>query len=347
MKKMIALTLLALCLVIFSLPVDCKAQKHTIVTEIIFPASHPRLGQNTVMGEWLNAVESESKGLITIERHWGGEPVPVKEALDALGAGTIDMLVTFPSWYSGKIAIGDIVAIAKNFKTVADFYDLWWYSPLGKIMDEVYQKRANAKAIFGGPLAASSFQISKRAKKIRHIDDFKGLKIRAAGGTASQIVKYLGGSPVFLIAAEYYTGMQRGSIDAGLMATHSLQSYKMWEVSDQVVTTAPINNNFGFVFMNYDKWNKLDAKLQGLLVDNARKLESHAIAAVNLVDARITKMAREKGVEFYALPPEDEAKMWELVEPIWDSYVDSCSKQGLGEEGKQVREIIGKRFSAQ
>lgn len=323
-----------------------KGETVTLVVENVYPPGHSRLGEKAVIGMWLDAVEKNSNGKIRFERHWAGEPIPSKETLDALSVGTLDVIVAFPPYFSGKVGIGDVCAMPKNFRTFADIYDLWWNSPMGEIIDRVYQKRANAKFLFPAIFAPENFQISKKSKKIRKFEDFKGMKIRAGGGALMQTVKAIGGSPVQTVGGEYYTAMQRGTIDAGIMTTYSLETYKMWEVADQIVNPPIFNHCFVGVWINLDKWKSLSPELQRVLIDTARKLETRWIAYCEMDDARIEKLAKKHGVEFYVLPPEEQAKMWAAVAPVWDTYIKNCERQGLGSEARQVREIIEQRFSA-
>ncbi len=318
----------------------------SIVIEVVYPPSHTRLGAKAVIGTWLDAVEKNGKGMIKFERHWAGEPVPSKETLDALSVGTLDMVVAFPPFFSGKVGIGDVCAMPKNFMTFADIYDLWWNTPFGEIIDKAYQKRANAKFLFPAIFAPENFQIGKRSKKIRKFEDFKGMKIRAGGGALMRTVKAIGGVPVQTVGGEYYTAMQRGTVDAGLMTTYSLETYKMWEVCDQVVNPPIFNHCFVGVWMNLDKWKSLSPEQQNILISNARKLETHWIAYCEMDDARIKNIAMKEGVEFFVLPLEEQAKMWAAVAPVWNYFIENCEKQGLGKEAKQVMEIMQKRFDS-
>ncbi len=322
------------------------AGKVKLVFQNNYPTKHSRLGVKTV-GKWMDEVEKASGGKIKFERHWAGEPVPAKEALDGLSRGVIDALVAFPPYYSGKIAIADICAMPQNFKTAQDVYDLWFNSDLGKLIDKVYQKRARVKVLFPVIFAPENFQVSKKAKKVRRFADFKGLKIRAGGGMLMQTVKAIGASPVHTHGGEYYTAMQRGTIDAGLMTTYSLETYKMWEVANQVVNPPIMNNCFVLVYMNLRAWNKLDPALQKILLSTARKMVPFWIKYIQSDDARITKKAKQKGVEFFVLPKAEENKMWQATEKVWDLYVKTCTSQGFGKEAKRIRAIVKKRFNAQ
>jgi TRAP-type C4-dicarboxylate transport system substrate-binding protein len=347
MKK-IGLVAMVFVFVLFSFTVESAEKEFKLVFEYHGPATHTRAGNKAPMcGGYLDAVEKKSGGRIKFERHWGGEPVPTKEMLDALRKGTLDIITEVASYYSGKVAIGDIGMMPKNYRTFSDVFDLWWHSPLGNIIDSVYQKRAGVKVLFPLIFAPENMQISKKSKKIRKFEDFKGLKIRGGGGMADLAAKAIGGAPVTTIGGEYYTAMQRGTIDAGIMTTYSLESYKMWEVCDQVVNPPIFNSCWQPWFMNLNKWNELGPELQNLLISTHREMETHFISYINVDDARIEKLARERGIEFYTLPLAEAEKMWKAVGPVWDDYVEKCAMQGTESEAKQVRAILQERFEAQ
>lgn len=346
MKKLILIASMMILFVASTISPAAADQKPiTLVFENVFPSTHSRMGER-VVGLWLDAVEKNSNGRIKFERHWAGALVPPKETLDALSVGTLDLIMAFPPYFSGKVGIADVCAMPKNFKTYADIYDLWWNSPMGSIIDKVYQKKANAKFLYPSIFAAENFQISKKTKKISELSDFSGLKVRAGGGALNATVRAIGATPVQLMGGEYYTAMQRGTVDAGLMATYSLETYKMWEVCDQVVNPPIFNHCFVGVWMNLDKWKSLPPELQKIFIQSARDLETHWIAHCEMDDARITKIAQSKGVQFYTFPPAEQAKMWKAVAPVWDTYIANCKKQGLEKEAQQIREIIEKRFDS-
>jgi len=64
-------------------------------------------------------------------------------------------------------------------------------------------------------------------------------------------------------------------------------------------------------------------------------------------DARVIKIAKERGVEFYTLPPAEQEKLYKAMENVWDEYVAKCDKQGMKNEAIQVRSILHERFYSQ
>ena len=171
-------TLFTFTLILSAVPV--AAETVTFIFQNNYPTKHSRIGEKTV-GKWMDEVEKKSNGKIAFERHWAGEPLPAMEALNGLSQGVIDILVAFPPYYSGQVAIADICAMPKNFKKVDDVYDLWLNSDMGKLIDGVYQERINVKVLFPLIFAPENFQVSKKTKKVETFADFKGMKIRAGG----------------------------------------------------------------------------------------------------------------------------------------------------------------------
>lgn len=335
-----------ICFVLAGLSGISFAEKQvTIIFENNYPTQHSRLGEVTI-GKWLDAVEEVSGGKISFERHWAGEPVPANEALGALSKGLIDMLVAFPPYYSGEVAIADICAMPQNFKVPADIYDLWWNSPMGDIINKVYKERVGVQIVFPVIFAPENFQVSKKSNKVKKFEDFQGMKIRAGGGMPSETVKAIGGSPVHTHGGEYYTAMQRGTVDAGLMTTYSLETYKMWEVSDQVVNPPILSNCWVGVYINNSKWEQLGADMQKIMLDTARRIQFSWLTYLRRDDSKIQDKAQKKGVEFYTLPPEDQTKMWNKTQKVWDIYVEKCADQGYEKEAKELQDMLRNRFNS-
>lgn len=346
MKK-IGLVAVVLMFVLSSFTVQSAEKQFKLVFEYHGPATHNRAGNTAPMcGGFMDTVEKKSGGRIKFERHWGGQPVPVLEMLSAVKRGTLDIISETPDYYSGQVAIGDIGIMPKTFRTNEDIFDLWWNSPLGKIIDEAYQKRAGVKVLFPHIFGDSTIQVAKATKKIRRFEDFNGLKMRAPGGIPQIVTKALGAAPVSIVGAEYYTAMQRGVVDAGIMPTYSLESYKLWEVADQVVNPPIFSSCFMLWFINMDKWKELGPELQQLIISTHRETEKPSISYIVDDDARVEKIAREKGVQFYTLPSVDQEKLLKAMENVWDDYIAKCEKQGMKSEATQVKAILHERFNS-
>ena len=327
-------------------PAPAADAQFKLIFESVYPKGHMRF---LVVDDLMDRIEAASKGRIKFERHYGGEPVSKKEALNALTRGAIDMLLAYPTYYDGKIAIGDWQQLPSNFHTWQDCWELGVNGRVAKIMEEVYSQRGRVQYITATPVAPYNFQVAKKAAKIKNAADFKGMKIRSAGGSASIAIKLLDASPVMTIGGEYYQAMQKGVVDAGLMTTYSLKQYRLWEVADQVVNPPLIGYAAAFVWMSGKTWKKLPQDLQATIIKVARDRslwEKWIKIYEKDQDGPIIAEAKKRGVEFYVLPPAEAKKMYQAAQPTWDWYVKQCEKQGLGPQAQEVRKLILDRFNA-
>ena len=346
MKKTVFLMLLVLSLIAWSFSVAFAGSEYRLFWQNFASPKH-RCSVNAI--RFGDALMAASKGRIKFNYHFG-EPVPNKELLNACGAGTIDLFNSSVTYYSGKVGIADFFMMPSNFKSYEEMFDIFMNTELWDIIDKVYRKKSNCTIIY--PLALFSdenFQISKKTKKVRRLDDLKGMKIRAAGGAVHQTVKYLGASPTLTISSEYYTAVARGTVDGGLITNYTLQTYKMWEVCHQVVNPPVFPTGTTPVWMNLDSWNSLPEDLQQVFRRVARdpKLFQETLEYLKMKDKEIKKTAIEKyGVEFYNLPAQDAKEMYKKVEPVWDWYVNNCTRQGFGEEAKRIKNLLLDRFYA-
>lgn len=312
----------------------------------IYPATHSESGENASPGKWLKAVEEASNGRIKFKRHWGSDLVPPLQLLKAAGAGTVDIILTYPSFYAGEVAIGDLDVLPTAFKDGADLFDAWFNTPVGSIVSGVYEKAANVKALFPTLAGPNVLQISKKMPKIKTVDQLKGRIVRTSAGPDRDIMRELGASTVQLVTTDVYLALERGTVDVSMMTNATLQAYALWEVVHQV-TPAVTPVVWSMVYMNLDKWKQLDPDLQKLLIDTERKMEKQFIADVAANTDRIVETAKTKyGIEYYTWPPEEEKKLIKASAVAWDAYVSRNTKQGFGAEAQRLKDILTKRFES-
>ncbi len=322
---------------------DGPKQTYLLTFESVYPKGHMRL---KFVEDCLDQIETRSNGKIKFFRNYG-KPARKDKGIDALVAGNIDILVAYPTYYTDKIAIGSFQQLPGNFKGWEDCWDLLVNGKVGEIVDQVYMKHANVKYLGAFPIGPYNFQITKKAKKVRTLEDFKGLKIRGTSVESSSGIKALGAQPVDTIG-DYYKALEKGSIDGGLMTSYTIKQYNLWEVCDEVVEPPFIGYVAGFFWMSANKWNKMDDEARSIIIDviHSKELWAKWVKVyTEKQDEPIIAEAKARGMDFFVLPPEEVSKMYTLTSGCWDSYVTTCQKQGIGEEALEIKNIIRERFN--
>ncbi len=166
-------------------------------------------------------------------------------------------------------------------------------------------------------------------KPVRTLEDIKGMKIRAGGGTHSQIIAALGATQVSMPGADAYTAMQRGTLDAIHFNDAAALIFKLHEVSK-----FRSSNGFNVLTVEYcmggDWFDALPADLQVVVNNWGRQM---AIAeGVAFYDyggqVNVIKM-QEQGLQKIDLPESELARWREAVSGVEAAWIADTEKKGL------------------
>ena len=155
-------------------------------------------------------VKEMSEGRLNIQVFAGGELVPPMGTFDAVSQGTVECGYGAAYYWGGK------ETACQWFTTVpfgldAQGFNSWIYSGGGQqLWEETYAPFNLVPRLVAntGPQMGGWFN-----KEINTIADFKGLKMRIPG-LGGKVVSKAGGTVVLLPAAEIFTSLERGVLDA-------------------------------------------------------------------------------------------------------------------------------------
>ena len=218
-------------------------------------------------------VDEMSNGRFRIQVLPSGQIMPPFECFDAASKGTIEaFMATSAYWYEKEPAIEWFTSIPFGMNNAG--MAAWFYQGDGLKLWEETDAPFNLvprPSPVVAPQMAGWFR-----KKISTIGDYKGLKMRIGTGLGGKLVAKAGGTAVLSPAAEIYSALERGVIDAaewvaphddmklGLHKTARYYHYPGWHELSNV-------NEFTF--------NK---KAYEALPTDLRHILEHAVAAVTV-----------------------------------------------------------------
>lgn len=276
--------------------------------------------QYKIAQQWAEDVAQRSNGEITIELLPSSAIVGNNETLDAVGAGILQGHITDPSYFAGK---------NPAFAVYGNMVGAWSdpYQFLGYMRNAGGEDRYNALVepynvhlIRAGAMIPEAL-VSKR--KIETMEDFKGLKIRAPEGMVSNIFQLAGAAPVNLPTSEVYTALEKGVIDAAdytVFATNYTQGYHRF---------APYAIYPGFhsmpmmaVSLNKDIWDELSPDDQQMLRDSIDGFVDHLYQQLTEADQEQVEIAKQDGVKFSTLSPDELKKFRATAQSEWENWRD-------------------------
>lgn len=311
----------------------------TLKAQFFLPKGHPiskRLEQ--IYGE----IEKATHGAVHIQSFYASELVPLRQALDGLSNGTLDLLVGPGNYYSGKIALADFGIMPLNFKSFSSRSEAFYTDGIGAMLDKVYgQVGVTVQAPFDYFIGEEL--LVRKGVTVNGYADLKGLKVRVAGGELVALVKAMGGEPVFIAPPEVYTGLQRGTVDAAIFPIHDLKPLRLQEVVGTAVGpdylfSGPMMHFFMF---NKATWNRLSPTVRREIHDTLRHAAQRDDAnAHHQLDTPYRRSAKAAGIRFLTLPPDEVHKAQEATDAARAAYLKYNEDQGHGQQAHRILDIL-------
>jgi TRAP-type C4-dicarboxylate transport system substrate-binding protein len=271
---------------------------------------------------YLDKLEDQADGKLEVEWHPGAELVSTPEALDALGEGVFEVLISTGSAYAGAVPLGtwqDLPLFPEGFQQSLNAVQK---TDVLDILDKEYQAKTNTKLLQFRPISPYIMVMAK-GHEIRDIADFKGQKIRSAGGAVTEFLKTVGAVPVELDNTELFTGMQTGTVDGLVLPLYTLESYKLGEIAGSVTNIGPGSLVGQYVWMNLDTYNGLPDDIKALLDSTAAEDAADQVAFWDDIQSKSEAYAKKYGVESIEFEPAEAAKLREMLNPLVDKFAES------------------------
>ena len=160
--------------------------------------------------EFARDIELMSKGQLKIKVFNAGELIPALQVFDAVSQGAVQMGFAASYYWSGKIPASQIFTVVPFGMTEKG--SLAWIKFGGGL--ELWRELYEPFGVVPFPMGSTGVQMGGWFnKKIDSMKDIQGLKMRIPG-LGGKVIAKAGGNPILLSAAELYTALERGTIDA-------------------------------------------------------------------------------------------------------------------------------------
>ena len=275
-------------------------------------------GYDSVSEEFVDVIDHMSNGRMKIQLHPVGALFPIKEGLEAVGNGIVEIGMMTGGYFSGKL--GPIATLESGVpgaeRTAMERYAFFYRKGFLELAREAYAKY---NVFYLAPHLSPQWDIISK-KPINGAKDFDGLKIRSFGIEAKWY-ESMGASVVFLSGAEIYTALSTGVVDAVRWGSPSnLYQLSLQEVGKYYIQPSPMpapNNNF---LINTDAWNSLPDDLKSIMQEAAKLASLSYLARAAQLDAAAIKEMKAAGVQVIRIPDDEWSKMEVSVRKLWAEY---------------------------
>lgn len=264
--------------------------------------------------EFANLVNEYSEGTIEVDTFYGAELGNLTAAVESMVQGTIDIVSTGTSYFSGYVPEIQVFELPYMFKTNEEARKTLDGEPGDKVRELFTEKGIILLCYWESGLR----HVTNSRQPIITPDDMNGIKIRTVvSATQQKTWESFGAIPMALDMNETFTAMQQGTVDAQENTLAQIVTAKLYEVQKYLSLTghAYTPMPYGISKITWDKLN--DAQKDAVLkaAQEARDLQ-RSLDDVSDIDN--VQLLKDKGIIVEENP--DREAFAAKVQPVYDMF---------------------------
>jgi TRAP-type C4-dicarboxylate transport system substrate-binding protein len=326
-RRLLTQGLLLACAValVSALPLGAaRAQaQQPIVMKISLAALNDPLHQ--FAKDYAALIDKDSGGRIKTEIYPASQLGAIPRQIEGTQFGAIQCVITPPEFFSGVDERYEVMAAPGLFATLAHAQRVTGDPEVRKLILGL----GADKGLHGVALLTSqpSQVIAKSA--VRHLEDFKGKKLRVfASQFQSVAFARLGVTPVAMTLGDVLPALQQGAID-GAVAGTVIYSAMHYQDAAKYVTDIGQPVVFGLAAVSKKWYDALPADLQQIIDKDAAAANIQVNPQSVEIIAQANKKWTDSGGELISLPPDEQAAMLKTFASVGEDV--SKTKPQVGE----------------
>jgi len=272
-------------------------------------------------------IAKQYPGELEIKYTGGPEVIPNREQVEALRNGIVDIVFTTDGYYTSALPEVNALSLTK--------IKPWEERSTGvnDFLNKGHQEKLNS--FYLGRMGSGIPFTLYLNKPITHAD-FTGLKIRCSP-THINFLKKLGAQPLVIPPPDVYTALERGLADGFIWPAGLIRDWGWHEVTKHIVTT-----NFymavNVVLVNKDKWDKIPAHLQKLLIQTQEQAEHYAVERGQAHVDKEFAAFKKQGINFIDLSAKEAEKLENTAyDELWKIVIKKAPVNG-----PQLKNMVSK-----
>ena len=256
-----------------------------------------------------------SEGELTVKVFAANELVPAFECFDAVSQGVAELAHAASYYWQGKSKAANFFASVPFGLTAAEQTGWVRYGGGQELWDELYAKFGLKGFIAGnsGTQMGGWFN-----RKIRSIEDFKGLKMRMPG-LGAEVLRRVGAAAVNISGTELFGALQTGAIDATewigpwndvAFGFHKITKYYYGPGFHEPGTTLEL-------MVNLEKYEALPRHLKDIIAASCQMENDEMIAEYAVRNAQaLETLKQDHRVEIEHFPDDVVKALWKATEAV-------------------------------
>ncbi|MCZ4287708.1 TRAP transporter substrate-binding protein DctP [Hoeflea alexandrii] len=282
---------------------------------------------------FMEKVKELSGGSIDIQFFPGGQLGKGQDALRLVQTGVADIADISPAYISDKFVLSSVAELPAMFDTACEGTAAFAELATGEgIIAENEFKPYDVRILVS--IAYAPYKILTVAKKVETVNDFKGLKIRTAGGAMDMTANALEAVSVRMPGPDILASMSRGTLDGSFAPLQSVKVFDLQTVLKHQTTDVSLGSFITVYAISNRAWNSLSDDQRSALTEAGKFATKNHCEYVDAEEPKVIKELEGYGVEANSMADGELAKLdnsLSTVQQQWAEQVD-----GLGKPGSEV-----------
>lgn len=301
--------------------VRAKAPTTLRFTNFAGPTSFLTTG---IFRPFFDKIEAASEGTLKIDIYSGGSLAGAKHTYDAVRKGIADMGWGVTSYTPGRFNVATIVELPFEAKDCATASHGLWTLYENDMLD-------GFKGVEVLSVMSSGIQHAHAAQPVKGLDDFDGLRVRAAGAAAAMMWEAFGAIPIALPVPAIAESLSKNTLNGSMNDWNALKTWGILEFLTAHVDV-PMGSSPCFLTMNKAVFDGLPEPAKKALKDHSGPVFNGFWAAqLDGENQRLRADVAAMADHTIITPTADDMARWKAtVAPVAEKWT------GLVEDGPRI-----------
>jgi TRAP-type C4-dicarboxylate transport system substrate-binding protein len=296
------------------------------VTELVYASPYgPNHPFSRADRKWMEFVETESGGSLTIKPSWSGALLSSEHSMLELRHGVADIGLITPIYVKGGV---HLTRTQSGFYSGANSVEaqVALYRCLAASDPQLDDELAGLKllAVQGGSLPG----IVTRTRPVRRLADLEGMRIRAPTELLP-VLRELGADPVSMPMGEVYSALAKGVLDGVVAAADVFLSLHFAEVTQFFTRLAVPRGAYPARAMNLDRWLGISPEHREILERGSGVWEAALAFETRTAESRGLEHAEEAGITMFTIAPDEQSRFDALYLREAEQSAASLARYGI------------------
>jgi len=289
------------------------------------PTTHPL---TTIVAEpFAEEIERLSNGRVTATVFAAGALGASADHYDIVASGSADMAIWVPIYTPGRFPLTEMMEFPflVDNATIGTKLALEMFERHPEMVEEYLPVKVLST------FAISPMYISSNNKKVTSIDDINGMRIRVNSQMSGDVITAMGGTPMQLAAGDFYTALERNTIDALIHGADGFATFNLAEVTKYAISNISWGNATCAFGINMDSWDALPADIQDIITNQLDFAWQESLYSPNQeeVNSNSVQSFIDNGGDFYELSAAEKAKWDAAAAPFYEAWLVEHEEAGL------------------